>query len=260
MQRTVSDLKGLSIAATDGDIGSVQDVEFDDASWTARYLVVDTGTWLPGRRVLISPISARGVDAPGGRLSVSLTKAQVEACPSVDADKPVDRQYEVEYSRYYGYPYYWTGPFRWGATRYADEAFITGGLAPLPVVEVPPPPPEPPPLEGPGDPHLRSAREVMGYHIEATDGDIGHVEDFVVDDREWAIRYMIVGTRNWWPGKKVLISPEWISRVSWSDSRVYVDLTREGVKAAPAYDPERPLEREYESRLYGHYGRRNYWE
>jgi hypothetical protein len=111
-----------------------------------------------------------------------------------------------------------------------------------------------------GDSRLRSARDVMGYYIEATDGDIGHVDDFLIDDSEWAIRYMIVDTRNWWPGKKVLISPEWISQVSWPDSRVYVDLTREGVKTAPEYDPSRPVEREYETRLYRHHDRPSYWE
>jgi hypothetical protein len=111
-----------------------------------------------------------------------------------------------------------------------------------------------------GDPTLRSARDVMGYYIDATDGDIGHVEDFLLDDREWAIRYMIIDTRNSRPGKKVLVSPAWISRVSWPDSRVYVDLTKEGVKTAPEYDPDHPFEREHEDRLYQHYGRRNYWE
>ena len=254
MRRAVSDLKDLSIAGTDGDIGSLQDVEFDDASWTVRYLAIDTGTWLPGRRVLVSPMSVQAVDVSGGRLVVNLTKAQIEACPSVDADKPVDRQYEVEYSKYYGCLYCWTGPYRWGATDYAGETLI-GVAAPLPVIE----PPPPMPIEEPGDAHLRSASDVTGYYIEATDGDIGHVQDFLVDDRAWAIRYLIVDTRNWLPGKQMIISPEWVSRVSWSDSRVYVDLTRASVKAAPEYESARPLEREHESRLYGHYKRPQYW-
>jgi uncharacterized protein YrrD len=248
MLRTARNLKGTSIAATDGNIGSVQDLYFDDRSWTVRYLVVDTGTWLPGRHVLISPISVRASADPSS-VAVALTKAQVKDSPSVDIDKPVNRQYEEEYSRYYDYPYYWTGPYRWGPTPYPG-AMIMAGVPAADVIAV---------AGAGGDPTLRSARDVMGYYIEATDGDIGHVEDFLLDDREWAVRYMIIDTRNWWPGRQVLISPAWIDRVSWPDSRVYVDLTREGVKTAPEYDPDHPLEREYEGRLYRHYGRRNYW-
>jgi hypothetical protein len=249
MLKAISDLKGAALAATDGEIGSVADVYIDAASWTVRYLVVDTGTWLPGRKVLISPLAVRGAVWGADRIPVNLTKAQVEASPSVDTEQPVSRQYELEYARYYGYPSYWGGPYRWGTAQYpADVAPLTG------------PPYEPEAPREPGDPHLHSARDLMGSYIEATDGDIGHVEDFLVDDREWAVRYMVVDTRNWLPGKKVLVSPEWIRDVSWADSRVYVDLTRQGVESAPEYDPDRPLERADESRLYRHYQRRQYWE
>ena len=248
MLRAASHLKGTSIAATDGEIGSVQDLYFDDLTWTIRYLVVDTGTWLPGRQVLISPRSVRA-SIEEVRIQVALTKAQVEESPSIDTDKPVDRQYEEEYSRYYGYPYYWSGPYRWGATPYPGE----GVLLPADAASAMPPAVD-------GDPSLRSVRNVMGYYIEAVDGDIGHVDDFIVDDQPWAIRYMIVDTRNWWPGKKVLVAPDWISRVSWPDSRVYVQMTKEGIKSAPEYDPDQPLAREYETRLFGHHGRRVYWE
>src|SRR5215471_803759 len=247
MLRTASSLKGTSIAATDGSIGSLDDTYFDDKSWTIRYLVVDTGTWLPGRKVLISPRSVRlGTDEHA--IPVALTRTQVENSPSIDADKPVNRQYEEEFSRYYGYPYYWSGPYRWGASQYPGD--LTTPVETASVTA----------REAGGDASLRSTRDVTGYYIEATDGDMGHVEDFVIDDREWAIRYMIVDTRNWWPGKKVVISPDWIRRVSWQESQVYLDLDREAVKQAPEYDPDRPLERDYETRLFRHYGRRNYWE
>jgi len=246
MLRTVSHLKGTGIAATDGDIGSVDDLYFDDLTWTIRYVVVDTGTWLPGRQVLISPRSVRSTPDTD-RMPVALTTEQVKNSPSIDAEKPVERQYEEEYSQYYGYPYYWTGPYRWGATPYPGE----GPLSEARAASAMPP--------SGGNPSIRSVRNVTGYYIEAADGDIGHVEDFLLDDREWAIRYMIVDTRNWWPGKKVVISPEWINRVSWPDSRVYVDMSRQGVKTAPEYDPDRPLEREYETRLFGHHKRRTYW-
>jgi len=248
MLRTASHLKGTSIAATDGEIGSVQDLYFDDHSWTIRYLVVDTGTWLPGRQVLISPRSIMTV-TDEARIPVSLTKSQVENSPSTDVDKPVERQYEEEYSQYYGYPYYWTGPYRWGATPYPGEGVLA---VPEAAVAMPP--------RGGGDPSLRSTRNVTGYYIEATDGDIGHVDDFIVDTTAWAIRYMLIDTRNWWPGKKVLVSPEWINQVSWPDSRVYVDMSREAIKSAPEYDPNQPVERDYETRLFGHHNRRVYWD
>jgi uncharacterized protein YrrD len=247
MLKTASSLKGTAIAATDGDIGSVQDLYFDDRTWTIRYLVVDTGTWLPGRQVLISPASVRAGGDPE-TVSVALTRAQVENSPSIDADRPVNRQYEEEFSQYYGYPYYWSGPYRWGASAYPG-----GTASPVDTVAATA-------WAAGADPTLRSTRDVTGYYIQATDGDIGHVEDFLIDDRAWAIRYIVVDTRNWWPGKKVVVSPEWIRQVSWQESQVYVDLDRETIKQAPEHDPDRPLERDYETRLFRHYGRRHYWE
>jgi hypothetical protein len=109
------------------------------------------------------------------------------------------------------------------------------------------------------DSHLRSSEAVTGYNIEAADGEIGHVNGFVVDDEAWAIRYIEVATRNWWPGKKVLVSPAWIERVSWPESKVYVGLSREGIKNGPEYVESMPITREYENRLYFHYGRPPYW-
>ena len=251
MLRTAGHLKGVTIEAMDGDIGSVQDLYFDDQTWTVRYLVVDTGTWLPGRRVLISPFAFRLVSG-ASRLRTSLTKDQVRDSPSIDTDRPVDRQHEIEFSQYYDYPHYWVGPYRWG-----DVAYPT-----LPLTTAPPPEvDEMLARERENmDPNLRSTRDVMGYYIQATDGDLGHVEDFLVDDETWAIRYCVVDTRNWLPGRKVLVSPEWIQRVSWEDSKVYVDLSKRHIEAAPEYDPSVPFVREHEERLYTHLGRANYWE
>lgn len=246
-----NDLKGFTVGATDGDIGKVEEFYFDDTSFTVRHLVVDTGGWLGGRKVLISPRALRDIDWADKRINAALTKAQVEKSPAIDTDRPVSRQHEIEYYAYYGYPYYWTGPYMWGA--YPDPFPLTGRETSL----------EKERHwdwagEG-GDPHLRSSAAVTGYHIAATDGDIGHVEDFLVDDARWAIRYMIVDTRNWWPGKKVLVSPEWIERVDWSDSKVHVGLTREQLQKSPEYDPSGPVKRDYETRLHDHYGRPSYW-
>lgn len=256
MLRTITQLKGCGIGAVDGDIGRAVDFYFDDEKWTVRYLVADTSSWLPGRKVLISPHFLKKVDWEGARIEVSLTKDRVKNSPDIDTDKPISRQQEEAYLGYYEYPhFYWTGPYLWGPLSYPTAGDF----------------PEPSPVnsnvaeeararrEQSEDIHLRSAREAMDYSIQATDREIGHVEDFVIDDQNWAIRYMIVDTRNWWPGKKVLVSPEWIRDISWSDVAVYVDLTRETVGNSPEYDPSSPLGRDYERRLYEHYGRSGYW-
>ena len=253
MLRSANDLKGLTIGATDGEIGSVQTFYFDDEHWTIRYLVVDTGHWLSGRQVLISPFSVRQIDPVNGRIVVDLTKSQIENSPDIDTHRPISRQAEIELSRHYGYPYYWPGPLAWGAD-------------PFPVFVPPTPAPDVRDevqahivTQASQDEHLRSTAEVENYAIHAIDGDIGHVEDFLVDDRAWTIRYLMIDTRNWWPGKKVLISPEWIRDVSWAQSHVSVALAREAIQSAPEYEADRPIDREYEGRLYAHYGRPRYW-
>ncbi|MEP6960570.1 MAG: PRC-barrel domain-containing protein [Acidobacteriota bacterium] len=238
-------LKGLVIRATDGELGTVEEFYFDDETWGIRYLIVDTGGWLGGRRVLISPIAVTHTDWPARRLDVALTKKQVESSPDVNTKLPVSRQHEAVLNGYYGYPSYWGSP-----------AFISGLAIPAP------------PLKDniadriqreSADTHLRSTEAVQGYHLEATDGEIGHVAGFVVDGRTWAIRYIEVATQNWWPGKKVLLSPAWIERVSWEKSKVYVGVSREVIKDAPQYVESEPITREYENRLFATYGRPPYW-
>jgi hypothetical protein len=244
MLRSMKHLMGFTIGATDGDIGRVDACYFDDESFTVRHLVVDTGGWLGGRKVLISPRALRDIDWYGGRIEAALTKAQVEKSPLIDTDRPVSRQQEAEYHRYYGYPSYWTGPYLWGPYPY-----------PYPF-----PAPDQVREDGRGgDPHLRSSAAVIGYHIAAADGDIGHIEDFLVDESTWAIRYLVVDTSNWWFGKKVLVSSEWVTGVDWNESLLHVELTRELIKTSPAYDPSGPVQRDYEVRLHDYYGRPGYW-
>ena len=263
MLRSVKHLDGFRIRTTDGDIGTVTECYFDDVSFTVRYVVVETGTkrmthegWLVDRKVLLSPIAFRAIDWDDKRIEAALTKAQVEKSPNIDTEKPVSRQHEIAYYGYYGYAPDWAGSYLWGAYPYP----CAGSGPALSAVE----------LERERhwnweskerqDPHLRSSREVTGYHIHATDGDIGHVEDFLVDDASWAIRYMVVDTTNWWPGKKVLVAPEWIERVDWDKSKVHLHLGREQIRSGPEYDPARPIERAYEARLYGHYAQPRYWD
>jgi hypothetical protein len=249
MHYSVKNLKGYAIGATDGDIGKVDDFYFDDEFWTIRYLVAETGSWLFNRKVLISPFALGKVDVSRERLDVTLTKKQVEKSPGIDTDKPVSRQHEASYFDYYGYPYYWVGPDLWGPMAYPRLSGAVQRRNEEANAK----------REEAYDSHLRSANIVTGYHIEATDGGIGHVEDFIIDGETWEIRYMVVDTQNWWPGKKVLVAPQWNDRVSWDDSRVYVDLSRETIKNGPEYHPE-ALDRKYEEALYDHYKRPKYWE
>jgi uncharacterized protein YrrD len=251
MLHRMQKLTGMTIGATDGEIGKIKDVYFDDRHWAVRYLVVDAGSWLENRKVLISPISVLGIDWDGQCVRVRLSREQVKGSPHIDTDKPVSRQHEMDLMRHYGYPEYWGGPLLWGATPYPffDPA------ADVPVVAIAAGEAEPP-----GDPHLQSAAEVKGYGIQATDEAIGHVEDFLMEDESWAIRYLVIDTRKWWPGEHLVIPPQWASRVDWPEHLVRVEVSSAAVKEAPQYDPALTLSRDYEQRLHAHYRRSGYWE
>ncbi|MFH0780685.1 MAG: PRC-barrel domain-containing protein [Pseudomonadota bacterium] len=214
--------------------------------WAIRYLVADTGTWLSGRQVLLSPYALVAVNKEERHIEINLSKKQIEDSPSLNSDKPVSRQFEESFYGYYGLPMYWGGPYMWGAFPAIERDREKWRLS----------------IQSKNknrDPHLRSTNDVSGYHVQAADGDIGHVEDFVIDDETWAIRYLIIDTRNWWPGKKILVSPQWIERMSWSELKVFVNLPREIIRQSPEYTEESLLTREYESGLHLHYNFQGYW-
>jgi sporulation protein YlmC with PRC-barrel domain len=199
------ELKKHDIKATDGAIGTVHDFFFDDQQWTTRYLVVDTLKWLPGKKVLISPMSIDNVYDIEGEVHVALPKDKIKDSPDVDSDQPISKQKEIEFGTYYGYPpYQGAGTGVWGRFWFPAELLVNHDKH----------------LGNPDAPdesdesNLRSIKEVTGYSIHAIDGGIGHVEDFIIDDKTWKIMYMIVDTKNWWPGKKILVSPDWILDVN----------------------------------------------
>jgi PRC-barrel domain len=264
MLRSMKDLEDYAIGATDGTIGHVKDFYFDDEAWVIRYLVVDTGTWLSSRRVLISPIAIGHPNWTEKILPVSITKEQVKNSPDIDTEKPVSRQHEIRYLGYYGYPYYWGGAGLWGGGAYPNmmmpgyAGFVSTPHAVQSEAEKTYAQAEAARHQN-DDPHLRSCKTVMSYHIQATDGDIGHVQGLLVDEETWAIRYMVVDTSNWWLGHQVLIAPQWIQDVSWSDATVSVNLTRQAVKDAPPYDSTAQLDRQREMAIHEHYGRPVYW-
>jgi hypothetical protein len=264
MLRSIRDLEKYSIHAIDGDIGHARDFYFDDSTWVIRYLIVDTSVWLPNRKVLISPISMGQPDWAEKILPVKIMKEQVKDSPDIDTDKPVSRQHEMGYLGYYGYPYYWGGAGLWGESAYpyamlkghgdVNSDGLYGGLSAEDGRTL-----SGPDKEAHDDPHLRSCKEVVGYHIDATDGDIGHIHDMLVDECTWAIRYVVVETNNWFGAHQVLIVPQWIRSVSWPDHMLSVNLNRKQVKEAPLYDSTAQLDREQEESIYRHYGRKRYW-
>jgi hypothetical protein len=229
----------------DGAIGKVKEFYFDDQHWTIRYLVADTGDWLTDRQVLISPYALAAVNMEEKNIKIKLTKKQIEDSPTLDSDKPVSRQFEDAYYGFYGWPMYWGGPDMWGA-----YPFLVNDPEKLKLATQ---------SENTWDPYLRSTADVTGSHIQAADGELGHVEDFLIDDETWAVRYLLIDTRNWWPGKKALISPKWIERVSWLEAKVFVNLARETIKQEPKFPADALLTRDLEARLHAHYQRQGYW-
>jgi len=265
MLRRLKELEGYAIRATDGVIGQVTDFLFEDESWAVRYLIVYTGNWLSNRTVLISPIAIGQPIWSNRTLRVPMTMEQVRNSPDVDTNKPVSRQYELGYFDYYGYrPYFWGASALWGASDYPGALQAGAGRGESGV--------EPHTVAADrarvaheidqhrnDDPHLRSANAVMHYHAEASDGGIGHVQGLLIDEETWAIRYLIVDTSNWWPGHRVLIAPQWIRGVSWSERRVSLNLTRESVRGSPPYNSAASLHRREEIDLHNHYRRAGYW-
>lgn len=238
------DLRDFELEASDGDIGKIVDFYFDDRFWTVRYLVVETGSWLTGKQVLISPFAVTDLDLGNERIRLDLTKAQIENAPTPETDTPVSQQFEMEYYGYYGWPYYWYGPYAWGA--YPYPAMLRGGEVSEEEKES-------------WNPNLRSTGEVERYSVAATDGDIGHVVDFIIDHESWAVRYLVVDPRSWWPGKHVLLAPEWVDAIKWSERTIVVSLSTQAIKEAPEYDSNTEITREYENALYQHYNREGYW-
>ena len=254
MLTNLNDLRECAIEATDGNIGHISDFYFDDETWVIRYFVVNTGSWLSSRKVLITPAAVKHANWKNRILSVALTREQVKSSPDIDTDKPVSRQHEKANLSHYGYPAYWTGALT-----------MTGHSSVAPVAandyeeadnfrdvdEI---------KHRDDDHHLRSCKAISGYHIEAIDGDIGHVEDILVDEETWALRYFIVNTSNWWLGHSVLIAPQWIKSISWATEKVAVDLDQKAIQKAPLYTAMAKLDRAQELEIYKHYGRVAYWE
>ena len=244
MLRSLKHLQGFTLHALDGEIGAVRECYFDDRTWTIRYLIVKTG-WLFGREVLISPRSLDAVNEQEQSIATNLTREQIEGSPLPETDKPLSRQFEEQHHDHYGYAYYWSAGTLWGLPMPGDT-----------------PPPVPREMEQTlehaeqtGDPSLRSTAEIKGYAISAIDGQIGNVSDYIVDDHVWEIRYFVVDTGGWLPGRQVLVAPPWIRNISWHKQSVILELARDDIGTAPEYDPGSAVTPDYEEQLARHYRR-----
>ena len=234
-------LQAYGLQAVDGDVGGVEDLYFDSVAWTVRYLVVNTGSWLLGRRVLISPVAVGRLIERDNVLHIELTRDQIRNSPPLGDDRPVSKGYEMQYYQYYGWPPYWSScsplslPSRTPGTSRTQQPTSD-------------------------QTRLRSSAHLLGYSVTGDDAGIGRVDGFIIDMRYWTIRYLEVGTSPWRPGGHVLISPAWIASLDGPGRELRVDISRAAVQAAPAYTHGEPIERAYESRLFRHYRRAPYWQ
>jgi len=249
MLRSLKELERYTVSAVDGEIGNVDSFLLDGEHWIVRYLIVRTKGFLQGQEVLVSPISFSKIDWSDLRFNVTLTKDKVRCSPPFDPRMPFTRELEGEVFQYYGYEPHWGFAGHWGPGIFPSSLATSKGNADLTGH-----------TDGSTGEHLRNARELRGYHVVGTDGEIGHIEDFILQDETWQIRYLVVDTSNWWFGEKVLLSPKWTTKISWEDKLVYVDMSRHAVQKSPKWEPGNVVEREYEARLFGHYGLPQYWE
>ncbi|MEO5645667.1 MAG: PRC-barrel domain-containing protein [Bacteroidia bacterium] len=249
MKRSIHSLLGYTIKGTDGEIGKVEEFYFDDRTSTIRYMVVKTGGWFSEKKVLISPDSFQKAEWESKTFSVNLTQEKIKNSPDIDTDKPVSRQHEELMRGYYSWPDYYGNGYGmfgyWGLGMWgypvADER-TKEEMNEMNAKE-----------HANDNPHLRSTHEVKGYNIHATDGDIGEVEDFIIDDATWKVHFLVVDTGHWFSGKKVLISPDRIKEIDWETGAVIIDTTVSHVKISPEYDPKQELTESYTGILHDHY-------
>jgi uncharacterized protein YrrD len=248
MLRKLTELRGLAVIAQEDEVGTVSDFLLDDQTKAVRYLVLRTGTWLTERKLLITPISISEVNWLDEEMHLSLTREQVCNSPEIDFTVAISRNIETAFLDYYGYPYYWSGPHLWGTAELPERLAKSKEVATSYSS-----------AHSEDGTHTRSATEITGHQLIATDGEIGRVEDFIVEDESWAIRYLLVNTGNWLSGKSVVVPPQWIERIDWAGAKVYVELTQEAVRNCPEYDESIMVTRDYERQLFQHYGQPGYW-
>jgi hypothetical protein len=240
----LKNLLGYPLQVKEGPIGKTEQCYFDDSKWVIRYIIVNTGQLFKRKKVLISPLSIQTIDHSNQVIVANLTRDQLEHSPDIDTEKPLSRQMEIQYLDHYRWAYYWTGAGIWGSGSILEEG-----------VEIPSSK-----NKDHDDIHLRSTSEVFGYHVDATDSECGRVDDFIVDQTSWKIRYLVVHLKKWLPSKVVLISIDWVEYISWRQRKIRVLMSRDEIEKSPSVNPKIPMTRSEEDLLHTHYGREKYWE
>lgn len=258
MLMTMKELRGFGIEATDGEVGHIEELYFDQDTWDVRYIVVAVGNWFNRQHVLLVPSTFLSIDRESETAAASLTREQVKASPNIDLHKPISRAIEASLHDHYEWQPYWLAN---SLGTLSAEPHLSAATPPTPIItsenqeEVE----KRAGLHEESHSNLRSTKEVTGYAIAATDGNLGHVDTFYIDVENWKIRYVIVDTRDWLPGKKVIVSPMWVSAIDWNESTMSLSLAQEAIKESPEYEPNAPLKRGYEERLFEYYDRMPYW-
>lgn len=224
METQYSQLSHYAIHATDGDIGGCQDILIDDEQWIVRYVVADTNTWLPlSRKVVISPVSIDNIDTEAQTISVTLTKEALKNSPSLEHHQPISRKYESLLYKYFGYGYYWTGPGAWGEYAHPLELVDNYALEHAKLDET--------------STHLRSCDELTGYTVTLSDGQEGHVDDFIIQLPMWSLSHLVINLNDWLPGgKRVKIDCRHITGVDWVAHTVELDISKKELEGATAAD------------------------
>jgi len=249
MLKPISSFLGSSVYAKNTLIGKVEDFYFDDQSWAIRYMIVNTGGWLAGKQVLVSPLGIQSGDSDHRRIELNMSPEQVQHSPSINSEMPVSKQQEAEYYDYFHWPYYWHGAGIWGIAPSIEDALDRPFPIELRSKEI----------EQPHN-HLRDLKEILKYHIRATDRQFGHVNDFMFDDRDWVIRYFVIKSSSWFSTNRTLISTKWIEGIRWEDRVFQVGLHSKKMKGAPQFRPDLPIDRSYENKLHEYYNQPIYWE
>ncbi|MDF3130970.1 PRC-barrel domain-containing protein [Kiritimatiellaeota bacterium B1221] len=215
MQTSLESLRGFTLKAKNGEIGRVRDLLLEEGSWTVRWIVVDTGKWLLGRKVLLSPLAFGAADFEEKNLPVDLDREQIEGAPHLDEHAPVSREYEKTYYDHYQWPYYWMGGGIWGSAAHPIGLHTLNADRNINLKE--------PPLPEEKDVVLRSGHELTKYELKAGDETLGYVDDILLDTKDWTVRAIQFDTRKWFQGKILRLSPTKISRVSWQEHRIVID-------------------------------------
>lgn len=241
MKRSLKKILEYKVLTNDKTEGDIQDFLFDEKRWTIRYMKADFGNFFSPEKVLIPKEFLEAPDWQNRFFPIKMSNDEIDKCPNLDDHQPVSRKYEEMLFEHYDLKPYWYSAY----TVPIASSFYPPRPLKVPSAEID---------ENKLDTILRSFEEVKGYHIQAVDGKIGHIEDIIVDDDDWQIVYVAIDTSNWLPwSKKVLIAIDWMETISYEKREVKINLHTESIKNAPEYDESQTIDESFEKTLYDFY-------